>query len=192
MCQVKSSLISSVLYLTPYLGWTIFDKLYILNGTVYIVSNDPNDIPDVRYMYSKGIDITNEDHDRRLPTASDIQVITAKEAAKLFGTGAHIIDGVSVRSTRSLLCLSLLNYISSLSMTHRNCDYLLYMYMIASHFFSVSPITTTGRQNSGSAFGGRTPLLTSKSHPTATPTYLLRAVFCSTVSITRTGATMPQ
>lgn len=50
-------------------------------------------------MYSKGLFIENgkEAEASRLPTNEDIQVISTKEAKKLFGTGAQIMDGVSVR-----------------------------------------------------------------------------------------------
>lgn len=82
----------------PYPGWTIFDKLYILKGIVYVVSDHPSNVPDIRFLYSKALNIEEgkEAEDSRLPDASDIQVISTKQAAKLFGTGAHVIDGVSV------------------------------------------------------------------------------------------------
>lgn len=53
----------------------------------------------MRFIYSTGayIEEGNPSPDSRLPTDKDIQVISTKNAAKLFGTGAHIIDGVSVR-----------------------------------------------------------------------------------------------
>ena len=93
---------------TPYLcpGWTIIDKLYIFQGIVYVVSDSPSNVPDIRFLYSKALNIEEgkEAEDSRLPDASDIQVISTKQAAKLFGTGAHVIDGVSVR----LLCISYL------------------------------------------------------------------------------------
>ncbi len=106
MFQVCSRLrlIVSPPYLRP--GWTIFDKLYIFQGIVYVVSDSPSSVPDIRFLYSKALNIEEgkEAEDSRLPDASDIQVISTKQAAKLFGTGAHVIDGVSVR----LLCISYL------------------------------------------------------------------------------------
>jgi hypothetical protein len=50
-------------------------------------------------MYSKALFIkegTEAEHSR-LPTQKEIRVISTKEAKKLFGTGAQIIDGVTVR-----------------------------------------------------------------------------------------------
>ncbi|KAF8889235.1 hypothetical protein CPB85DRAFT_1231542, partial [Mucidula mucida] len=78
-------------------GWTLFDKLYIYKGIVYVVSDHPETLPDVSTMYSKGIEIKEgkEAEDSRLPTSDDIQIISTKQAKTLFGTGAQIIDGVT-------------------------------------------------------------------------------------------------
>lgn len=79
-------------------GWTIFDRLYILNGIVYIVSDDPDSIPDVSFILSKGIPIDpgREAELARLPTDEHIRVISAEKARQLFGTGATIIDGATL------------------------------------------------------------------------------------------------
>lgn len=86
-------------------GWTIFDKLYVLNGTLYIVSDQPDNVPDTSKMYSKGLFIENgaEAEAARLPTDEDMQIISSAQAKRLFGTGAQRIDGVSV--CRSLLII---------------------------------------------------------------------------------------
>ncbi|KAF9462986.1 hypothetical protein BDZ94DRAFT_1259819 [Collybia nuda] len=78
-------------------GWTIFDKLYVFKGVVYIVTDEPSKTPNVTSMYSKGLFIENgkEAETSRLPTDEDIQVISTKQAKKLFGTGAQVMDGVS-------------------------------------------------------------------------------------------------
>ncbi|GLB38269.1 putative protein of unknown function (DUF563) [Lyophyllum shimeji] len=78
-------------------GWTIFDRLYIFKGVVYIVSDEPTKVPNVTHIYSKGLFIENgiEAQASRLPTDEDIQVISSKEAKTLFGTGAHRLDGVN-------------------------------------------------------------------------------------------------
>jgi len=79
-------------------GWTILDRMYILNGVVYIVSDAPATIPDVQFIYSKGLDIENgrAKEAARLPTDEDIRVISTREAGRLFGTGAQVIDGVNL------------------------------------------------------------------------------------------------
>ncbi|KAF9454843.1 hypothetical protein P691DRAFT_716768 [Macrolepiota fuliginosa MF-IS2] len=78
-------------------GWTVFDRLYILNGIVYIVADDLTSLPDVSFVLSKGIFIEpgQEAEETRLPTDNDIRIISTEEARKLFGTGASIIDGVT-------------------------------------------------------------------------------------------------
>ncbi|KAH9480565.1 hypothetical protein JR316_0007165 [Psilocybe cubensis] len=79
-------------------GWTLFDKLYILNGTVYIVSDRPVTVPDIQFIYSKGIFIEpgQEAELSRLPTEEQIRIISTKEAKAMFGTNAQIIDGVTL------------------------------------------------------------------------------------------------
>ncbi|CDO73894.1 hypothetical protein BN946_scf185016.g51 [Trametes cinnabarina] len=78
-------------------GWTIFDRLYILNGTVYIVSDAPEDVPDRRYMISTAVFIENgpDAEARRIPTDKEMRVISTEEARRLFGTEAERLDGVT-------------------------------------------------------------------------------------------------
>ncbi|CAK5284375.1 unnamed protein product [Mycena citricolor] len=78
-------------------GWTIIDKMYIFKGIVYVVSDDPNTVPNKEDMYSKGIEIFpgKEAEDSRLPDETDLRIITRAEAKSLFGTGAGIVDGVT-------------------------------------------------------------------------------------------------
>ena len=49
-------------------------------------------------MYSKGVEILpgKEAEDSRLPGDEDIRIIGTAEAKERFGTGASIIDGVTV------------------------------------------------------------------------------------------------
>ncbi|KAJ6557206.1 hypothetical protein DFH09DRAFT_922828 [Mycena vulgaris] len=78
-------------------GWSIIDRLYIFKGVVYVVTDDPDSVPDTASMYSKGIKILpgKEAEDSRLPGDEDIRIISTAEAKELFGTGASIIDGVT-------------------------------------------------------------------------------------------------
>jgi hypothetical protein len=48
-------------------GWTILNNLYLLNGTWYIVTDNPSDFPLIRLMTSTGAEIWNDEqsiHDR--------------------------------------------------------------------------------------------------------------------------------
>ncbi|KIY43889.1 hypothetical protein FISHEDRAFT_52250 [Fistulina hepatica ATCC 64428] len=77
-------------------GWTIFDRLYIYKAVVYIVCDNQEDIPEAKFIWSKGVFIENGEEalNARMPTEEDIRVINTKEAAALFGTGgAGIISG---------------------------------------------------------------------------------------------------
>ena len=79
-------------------GWTIFDKLYLLNGTLYIVSDEPSKIPIRQFMISTGVPVENGDveYAKRVPTDKEMQVITPQRAKQSFGLDAELIDGVSV------------------------------------------------------------------------------------------------
>ena len=79
-------------------GWTIFDKLYVLNGTLYVVSDEPDAIPDRRRIISTGIFIENGPiaEAERIPTDKDMRVISTEEAKRLFGTDTARLDGVTV------------------------------------------------------------------------------------------------
>jgi len=108
-------------------GWTVFDKLYVFKGIVYIVTDHPSTVPDVQFIYSKALFIQPgaEEEAKRLPTKDEIQVISTKEARKLFGMSAQTIDGFTV-CIRSYLFFcaplkSLTSHASSLSMIRLNC-----------------------------------------------------------------------
>lgn len=87
----------------PDTGWTIFDKIYLLNGTLYVVTDDPSKLPDRSLIISTGISIMNGkvEEAKRLPTDKEMQIINPKQAKALFGPDAAIIDGVSVSSAHS-------------------------------------------------------------------------------------------
>ena len=84
--------------LTLHQGWTIFDKMYIYNGTVYLVTDEPETFPDRKFMTSSGaiIDIDPETVPGRMPTDNDMRIISTSAARKLFGTGANRVQGVTV------------------------------------------------------------------------------------------------
>lgn len=90
----------SCLFIPMPLGWTIFDKLYLTNGTLFVVTDDASKIPDRGLMISTGYDIKNGDVEetKRVPTDKEMQIITHKDAKRLFGGDAELIDGVSVSS----------------------------------------------------------------------------------------------
>ncbi|KDQ55039.1 hypothetical protein JAAARDRAFT_134200 [Jaapia argillacea MUCL 33604] len=78
-------------------GWTILDRLYILNGTVYIVSDDPQSIPKPSLITSTSKPIDNDPVETasRLPTEKEMRIVSTKQAKELFGTTPSCVDGVS-------------------------------------------------------------------------------------------------
>ncbi|KAJ7600474.1 hypothetical protein C8J56DRAFT_813276 [Mycena floridula] len=78
-------------------GWTLFDRLYMLDGVIYVVTNEPEKAPNTTLMFSNGIFILPgpEAIIERFPTEKDIRIIGTKEAKTLFGSGAVIVDGVT-------------------------------------------------------------------------------------------------
>jgi hypothetical protein len=91
-----------LLMLTLLRGWTIFDKMYIYNGTVYLVSDDPDTFPDRKFMTSSGAIIEDQVFDVRMPTDKDMRIISTSAARKLFGTGANRVQGVTVGAFTAL------------------------------------------------------------------------------------------
>jgi hypothetical protein len=79
--------------------------MYIYNGTVYLVSDEPETFPDRKFMTSSAAIIQNDAETvaARLPTDKDMRIISTSAARKLFGTGANRVQGVTVRTFTALL-----------------------------------------------------------------------------------------
>ena len=79
-------------------GWTIFDRLYALDGTLYVVTDDPASAPNRNLVLSTGLRIANGPVEtaKRIPTDKELKVISTAEAKTLFGSGADVLDGVTV------------------------------------------------------------------------------------------------
>ncbi|KAG8981615.1 hypothetical protein FRB94_006688 [Tulasnella sp. JGI-2019a] len=79
-------------------GWSVLDNLYTMNGTLYIVTDEPEKFPPIREMISSGYHMKNEaiEVQRREPTDKDMVIIGTRHAETLFGqTSATRIVGVS-------------------------------------------------------------------------------------------------
>jgi hypothetical protein len=79
-------------------GWTILDRLYALNNTLYIVTDDPASVPDRKFIISTALRIANGpvEAKKRIPTDKELRIISTSEAKNLFGSGADVLDGVTV------------------------------------------------------------------------------------------------
>ncbi|KAH8110811.1 hypothetical protein DFH11DRAFT_1513893, partial [Phellopilus nigrolimitatus] len=79
-------------------GWTIFDRLYAINGTLFVVTSTPENVPERRLLISSGYGIHNGEEEvrKRRPSDKDMRIVTPEEAQHLFGTHAATrLDGVS-------------------------------------------------------------------------------------------------
>lgn len=107
-------------------GWTIFDRLYALNDTLYIVTDDPASLPDKKYMISTAVRIANGpiEAKKRLPTDKELRIISTADAKNLFGSGADVLDGVTV--SLGALVLSVVRKLtdneSGMEMIQANCE----------------------------------------------------------------------
>lgn len=74
----------------------------MFNGTIFIVTDTPEVVPDTKYITSTGVEMKNtpEMKMRRLPTDQDIRVVTPAEAQSIFNTNvASRIPGTSFLSS---------------------------------------------------------------------------------------------
>ncbi|KAK7019144.1 hypothetical protein R3P38DRAFT_2981304 [Favolaschia claudopus] len=75
-------------------GFTVFDNIYLRNGTFYVVTEDAADLPPIERLLSRplerkpGVDTT--------PTNEQLQFITPGEAESVLGTRLTHIQGFSV------------------------------------------------------------------------------------------------
>ncbi|WVR05900.1 hypothetical protein IAU60_002926 [Kwoniella sp. DSM 27419] len=78
-------------------GWTIFDQLYLFNGTWFIVTDNPSSIPLLRLMVSTGNEIWNDEESikGREPTEKDMRIIFPSEAKRLWGQSASLVSGAT-------------------------------------------------------------------------------------------------
>jgi len=177
-------------------GWTIFDRLYALNGTLYVVTDDPASVPDRKLMVSTALRIANGpvEEAKRMPTDKEMQVISTADAKILFGSGADVLDGVTVRLVirAQSAVIPLTNYDSGMPTIQANCkvhsDAL--RRHVADPLDPASPTITTGLLSSFSDSGGRIPRSTLLSRKTETQPYLLHAECYSHTSTPTTGGTM--
>ncbi|KAH7098300.1 hypothetical protein BKA62DRAFT_713673 [Auriculariales sp. MPI-PUGE-AT-0066] len=83
-------------------GWTIIERLYVINGTMFIVTDKPTEVPMLKFVLSPGITIENDPewHNRRLPTDKDIRVLTVNEADPFFkGKTPIVLPGNTFMTT---------------------------------------------------------------------------------------------
>jgi hypothetical protein len=138
----------------------MFDKLYFLNGTLYVVSDEPESIPNRRMMISTAADIENGPigEAKRVPTDKEMRIVSTRTAKSLFGVGAERLDGVTVRFSPSFFHENKLRIRSGWPMTLLNCESICHdsaNSLLTIGCKQVSLITITGLLNCSSASGER-------------------------------------
>ncbi|ODN99466.1 hypothetical protein L198_03310 [Cryptococcus wingfieldii CBS 7118] len=78
-------------------GWTMFEKLYIYNGSFYVITEDKEKFPELRLMTSTGLPANNEpgNSEAREPKGDEIIYISPMDAAKLWGPRVYRMDGTT-------------------------------------------------------------------------------------------------
>ncbi|KAI0298522.1 hypothetical protein BC826DRAFT_104230 [Russula brevipes] len=68
-------------------GWTVFRNLYMADGTLFIVTSNPDSFPDIKLITSTGLPAENtpESIAERMPTSRDMSIISPEEARQLWG-----------------------------------------------------------------------------------------------------------
>ncbi|KAK4688610.1 hypothetical protein P7C73_g1504, partial [Tremellales sp. Uapishka_1] len=79
-------------------GWTIMDKLYVFNGSFYVVTSDERSAwPELRLMTSTGLPANNEpgNGEAREPKGNEIIFITPLRATQLWGPRVYKMKGMT-------------------------------------------------------------------------------------------------
>jgi hypothetical protein len=95
-------------------GWTIFRNLYMADGTLFIVTSNPDSVPDIKLMTSTGLPAENtpESIAERMPTSRDMSIISLEEAQRRWGGDQSTrepnrifpVDGSTVRLLLPVQC----------------------------------------------------------------------------------------
>ncbi|WVR08542.1 hypothetical protein IAU60_005597 [Kwoniella sp. DSM 27419] len=78
-------------------GWTLAEKLYVYNGSLYVVTEDSSAWPELRLMTSTGLPANNEpgNSEAREPKGNEIVYISPFDAMQLWGPRVWKLDGMT-------------------------------------------------------------------------------------------------
>ena len=105
--------------------WMMFDGLYASNGALYVVTDDPALVPDRSHGFDRVEGRERTCRGYRVPTDKELQVKSAAGAKTLFGSGAGVLSGVTVRLSTLLarsITRSLTDYESRTPTIQANCE----------------------------------------------------------------------
>ena len=90
-------------------GWTLFQNLYMSNGTLFLVASESqrSKFPEIRMMASYPMEAFNtpENIAAREPSKFDMAFITPEEAQTRWGNRILSVEGSTVRHHYSLACI---------------------------------------------------------------------------------------
>lgn len=100
-------------------GWTLFEDVYMANGTMFVVSDEPRDaFPPLEAITSTGLAAQNspESVQERLPTEKDMMFISREEAQRRWGLEGRVktVEGSTVSCLAAEKTPMLINILSFL------------------------------------------------------------------------------
>lgn len=93
--QDSETLITTLRDHTP--GWTIFEKIYLYDGRLYVVTKHRDAWPELRLMTSTGLPANGDpgNEEAREPKGNEIVFIHPEKALALWGDNVMRMEGVS-------------------------------------------------------------------------------------------------
>ncbi|KZO98280.1 hypothetical protein CALVIDRAFT_38694 [Calocera viscosa TUFC12733] len=89
---LRSSAIEATEMVLHTAGNTVFSNLYIYDGAVHIVTDNPAALPELKRITSNGASLNTGNSN---PTKEDIRVLSVGEAETVFGGSAVVWEGIS-------------------------------------------------------------------------------------------------
>ena len=88
-------------------GFTVMRSLLVANGTFFVVSDHPNQLPGLQFVLSAWSDTNGERPSSSIPTQNEIRVIGRKSVAQLMGTSASLVAGTTWIYNEPYVCMRL-------------------------------------------------------------------------------------
>lgn len=78
-------------------GWTIFENLYLCDGTLWVVTDDASSYPEMRLMTSTGLPANGDpgNEEAREPKGDELMYITPRDAREKWGDRIWEMEGVT-------------------------------------------------------------------------------------------------
>lgn len=87
-----------------FLGFTVLQNVYMLNGTLFLVTEHKTRLPTLKYMLSAYVDMPGGKTLVDVPTQGHIRAIDHQTALRIFGLSARELRGSTWLSNGPLAC----------------------------------------------------------------------------------------